>query len=858
MQPLRVYSVVPKLPVKLEPLWDMAYNYWFSWNSAIEDIFAQIDPRLWRESYKNPVWFLNHVPQQRLEELASDELYLDRLREARNSLKHYVSKKTSPIVFSGANAGKPVVAYFSLEYGLSLCLTIYSGGLGILAGDHLKSASDLNIPLVGVGLCYQQGYFRQYLTPDGWQQERYPVYDFEQMPLKLTRDAAGEPLCITLDLQGQRLKAQIWEAVAGRVKLYLLDTNVADNPAHFKQITSRLYGGGLEMRIWQEILLGVGGVKALRALNLDPKVIHMNEGHSAFAGLERIRVFMTEHGLPFEAAMELTASTSIFTTHTPVPAGNDRFPPDLMARYFEGYAREMGLAFKVLLALGREDPRDDNESFCMTVLALKLSRFNNGVSELHGRVSRAMWRRVWPQYPLEDVPIGAITNGVHTSSWVAPDIALLLDRYLGSNWREDPDCKRVWALAETISEAELWRTHERLRARLVDFVRFRLHRQLLAKGVRRKALEIATEVLDPDAMTIGFARRFATYKRAALLLQDKERLLRILSNKSRPVQFIFAGKAHPQDNEGKKLIQDLIQFFRSEECRYKMIFLEDYDMDIAQNLVQGCDVWLNTPRRPLEACGTSGMKAMVNGVLNVSTPDGWWAEAYRPDNSVGWAVGLGEEYEDAAYQDFVESQTLYNILENEIIPEFYDRGPGGLPRNWIRKMKLALKELVPVYNSHRMVEDYARNAYLPAYENFNRLMRDNFTPAKELAAWRMDIMTKWNQIRIRNVQAHPGKQIIAGERLPVEADVFLDGIRPADIRVEIYCGPLDNEGAFVQRRTMEMKPTGSTVDGWQHFQGETVPFEAGRFGFTVRIAPNHPLLLDPHSLGLICWAPQES
>jgi len=854
MQLLRIYSVVPKLPPRLEPLWELAHNYWFAWNYTIEEIFAQIDQRLWIESYENPVQFLNQVPQKTLETLASDELFIERLKDARNDLRHYVAKKTSPVVFPSAQNGKPVVAYFSLEYGLSLCLPIYSGGLGILAGDHLKSASDLNIPLVGIGLCYQQGYFRQYLTPDGWQQERYPIYDFEQMPIKLRMDEKDQPLTISLDLQGQTLTARIWEVSAGRVKLFLLDTNVAENPPHFKQITSRLYGGGIEMRIWQEILLGVGGVKALRTLGLEPKVIHMNEGHSAFAGLERIRLFMKEHGLPFEAAMEITASTSVFTTHTPVPAGNDRFPPDLMQRYFEGYARDLGLAFKVLLALGREDPRDDTEPFCMTVLALKLSRFNNGVSKLHGRVSRSMWRRVWPQYPVEDVPIGAITNGIHVPSWVAPDIALLFDRYLGPDWREDPDCTRVWSLAENISEAELWRTHERLRARLVDYVRGRLHRQLQAKGVRRKALEIASEVLDPDTLTIGFARRFATYKRANLLLQNKDRLLKILGDKTHPVQFIFAGKAHPQDNEGKKIIQELLQLCRTEECRYKMIFLEDYDMDIAQHLVQGCDIWLNTPRRPLEACGTSGMKALVNGVLQLSTLDGWWAEAYRFDNSVGWGVGMGEEYEDAGYQDFVESQTLYNILENEIIPEFYDRGPGGLPRNWIRKMKLSLKELVPIYNSHRMVEDYARSAYLPAYENFNRLMKDQFQPAKDLAAWRMDMMTKWDQLKLRSLVAEPGKQIIVGEAIPVEIEVYLNGIRPVDVKVEIYAGPLDNEGNFSQRTTTAMQPEGPPREGWQRFQGRAHPAEAGRFGFTVRIVPNHPLMLDPHSLGLICWA----
>lgn len=854
MHPLRVYSVTPNIPKGLESLWQLANNYWFSWNAKIEDIFAHIDPRLWNESYKNPIWFLNRVPQGTLESLARDETFLVRLAEARQSLERYLSRKHMAVPLAQDEPGQPVVAYFSMEYGISSCLPIYSGGLGMLAGDHLKSASDLNLPLVAIGLAYKEGYFRQYLTPDGWQQERYPVMDFEEAPLTLLRGEDGNPLLVTLELAGEPLSFILWKAQVGRIRLFLLDTNISENPQHFRQITSRLYGGGLEMRLWQEFLLGVGGIKTLRALNLRPKVIHMNEGHSAFAGLERIRNYMAEDGLPFEAAMEMTASSSVFTTHTPVPAGNDRFPPDLMQRYFESYAREMGLAFKVLLALGREDPRDESEHFCMTVLALRLSRFNNGVSELHGHVSRNMWKRVWPQYPIEDVPIGSITNGAHGPTWVAPDIALLYDRYLGENWREDSDCARVWAMAENISEAELWRTHERLRARLVDFVRQRLVKQLAAKGVRRQALEIAEEVLNPDALTIGFARRFATYKRANLLFRDPDRLIKIISNPARPVQFIFAGKAHPADNDGKKIIQEILQFCRRDECRYKMIFLEDYDMEIAKAMVQGCDVWLNNPRRPLEACGTSGMKAMLNGVIQLSALDGWWAEAYRPDNSLGYAIGSGEEYDDAHYQDFVESQTLYNILENYVLPEFYDRGHGDLPRTWVRKMKRALQYLGPVFTAHRMVSDYALTAYKPAAENHDRLVRDHFEAAKELAAWRMDIMMKWSGLLIKNIETTASDRVIVGQALTVEADVHLNDLKPSDVKVEIYAGPVDHDGAFATRFTTEMKPSGAPKDGWQKFKGQAQPENAGRFGFTVRLLPHHPLLLDPHSLGLIRWA----
>ncbi|MFP4070406.1 MAG: alpha-glucan family phosphorylase [Desulfovibrionales bacterium] len=857
MQPLKIFSVIPRLPKELSPLWELAYNFWFEWNHEISDLFAQMDQVLWRKSRRNPVWFLNHLPQQTIGELAGDAVFLERLNQISKDLKRYTGKTTSPLSFAHRNGNQPVVAYFSAEYGLGLSLPVYSGGLGVLAGDHLKSASDLNLPLVGIGLCYQQGYFRQYLTQDGWQQERYTVNDFDQMPLDLVLDTHGKPVRVSVTMQGQNVIIQIWRAIVGRISLFLLDTNIPENPPHFREITAQLYGGGLEMRIRQEIVLGIGGVKALQALNLKPQVIHMNEGHSAFAGLERIKVFMAENDLTFESALELVASSSVFTTHTPVPAGNDRFPPDMMERYFSDYSRELNLAFKVFLALGRENPRDDGEPFCMTVLALRLSRFNNGVSELHSEVSKKLWSRVWPQYPTEDIPIGAVTNGVHIPTWVPQDFATMFDRYLGSNWREDPDCHRIWQQAEYIPDAELWRTHERLRERLIDFVRRRLREQVISRGGRGWELQMAEEILNPTALTVGFARRFATYKRANLILQDKSRLMKILENKHYPVQFIFAGKAHPQDVEGKKIIQQILELCHTSECRYNMVFLEDYDLELASYMVQGCDVWLNNPRPPLEACGTSGMKAMANGVLNLSTLDGWWAEAYAPDNSLGWSIGNGEVYEDHGYQDVVESQILYNLLEREIIPLFYERGHGNLPRRWVEMMKKCLRLHGPVFNSHRMVEQYAASTYIPAHENFYKLSQDRFQPAKDLASWRMKIMTEWNQIRIRNVTAKVTGDIFVGEKFTVRAEVLLNGLERGDVQAEIYSGPVDYEGNFSSRTTDLMQPTDTTGDGWHVFEGVTSPDQTGRYGFTVRLLPHHPLLLDPHSLGLIHWGHPE-
>ncbi len=853
MQPFYVYNVVPKLPEKLQPLKELGSNLYFSWQHEIEEFFAQIDRELWEKSEHNPIWFLNHLPQSLLEELAQDEFFLDRLSTIWTSFQKYLHKRNGVTQGEG-HPQDPIVAYFSAEYGLARCLPVYSGGLGILAGDHLKSASDINIPLVGIGLCYQRGFFRQYLTHDGWQQERYQVNDFEQMPMTPVLDDQGQVLKIQITMQGQALYFRIWRVDVGRVVLYLLDTNIPENTPERRALTDQLYGGDLEVRLMQEYLLGIGGMAALKALGLTPKVIHMNEGHSAFAGLARIRSFILEHGLSFDAAVELVSQSSVFTTHTPVPAGNDRFPADLMAKYFQGYATDIGLSWPVFLALGREDPQDDNELFCMTVLALRLSRFSNGVSRLHGRVSRSMWAKVWSQYPVEDVPITYVTNGIHFPSWVASEMAILFDRFLGPAWREEANGDRIGDKFGIIPDAELWRTHERLREQLVDFVRHKLQQQIVSRGGRSWELEMADNVLNPEVLTIGFARRFASYKRAYLLMRDKDRLKRLVTNSQYPVQFIFAGKAHPRDNEGKKIIQDLYSLCQSPECRVSMVFLEDYDMEVARHLVQGCDVWLNNPRRPLEACGTSGMKAMANGVLHMSTLDGWWDEAWLPDNSLGWAIGSAEEYDDPEYQDFVESQILYNILENDVIPLFYDRVQGAFPRRWVRKMKQALQVLGPVFNGRRMVEEYSRLAYLPASTNYAKLAADHFSGAIELAEWRMNLFMHWGSVAVRNVECTVSTEVFVGEEVEVSAEVRVPDLGTESIQVEIYTGPLDHTGNFSDRATFPMHPVQSTADGWYVYKGRATPRFTGKYGFTVRVLPQHPLLRDAHSLGLIAWA----
>ncbi|HEX2998780.1 MAG TPA: alpha-glucan family phosphorylase [Armatimonadota bacterium] len=685
MRPIRVFTVVPSLPDELTRLQELAYNLWWSWDHEAVDLFRRLDEDLWESTGHDVVKMLGSISQRRLEVMATDQGFLAHMNRVLNRLDQYLRQMRPgstwyqrlcqqctdlPIL-----PGKQCVAYFSMEFGISECLPNYSGGLGVLSGDHMKSASDLGLPLVGIGLLYQEGYFRQYLNNDGWQNERYPHNDFYNMPIILMRDAGGKPLILRIALPGRSINAQIWRVQVGRIPLYLLDTNVPENSREDQDITDRLYGGDLDMRIRQEILLGIGGLQALRLVGQEPVVCHMNEGHAAFLGLERIRVLRREQGLSFAEAREMAAAGHVFTTHTPVPAGIDRFPPDMMHHYFQGIYDELGLSPKEFLGLGRMNPADDSESFCMAVLALRLSAYANGVSELHGQVSRKMWQGLWPSVPADEVPITSITNGVHIRSWISRDLAGLFDRYLGPDWQENPAEKQIWTQVEDIPPEELWRTHERRRERLVAFARMRLRQQLQQRGAPAQEIATASEVLHPEALTIGFARRFATYKRAALLFRDRDRLLRLINDRDRPIQFVFAGKAHPNDQPGKDLIRQIVHNAQLPDLRSRVVFLEDYDMIVSRYLLFGCDVWLNTPLRPREASGTSGMKAAVNGVLNCSTLDGWWCEAYTPE--VGWSIGQGEEYADTEYQNHIEANTLYNLLEKEVVPLFYDRGNGG-------------------------------------------------------------------------------------------------------------------------------------------------------------------------------------
>ncbi|MBF8295492.1 MAG: alpha-glucan phosphorylase [Bacteroidetes bacterium] len=852
-RPIHTYTVAPSLPKELESLHELVYNLLWVWDHDLMELLIRLDPDLWEKTNHNPVLMLGMISQERLNTASRDDALLAQLERGYERYKKYLDTSSAWFHKTYSQIPPNQIAYFSAEFGITECLQNYSGGLGVLSGDHLKSASDLGLPLIGVGLLYQQGYFRQYLNIDGWQQERNPENDFYTLPIALERDGEGKPIMISVDLEGRPVYAQIWRVQVGRIPLYLLDTNIPLNSQQEDQnITDQLYGGDRELRIRQEILLGIGGYRALKALGLAPAVFHMNEGHSAFLSLERCRDLMQTHKLSFPEAREASTAGLAFTTHTPVPAGNDYFTPELVERYFGHYYRDLGLSPKEFHGLGRQDPHDEHEAFCMTILALKMAGNCNGVAKLHGVVSRKMWQKVWPGLPENEIPIISITNGVHAPSWISRDMAGLYDRYLGPRWREDAGEYGLWSRVHHIPDEELWRTHERRRERLVAFARSRLRSQLEARGAPPSDLSQAAEVLNSQALTIGFARRFATYKRSTLLLRDDDRLIKILTDKDRPVQIIFAGKAHPHDNPGKDLIRQIVHFERRVGVRRRMVFLEDYDMVVARYMVQGVDVWLNTPRRPLEASGTSGMKATLNGAINLSVLDGWWDEAYNVNT--GWAIGRGEEYTDETQQDEIESNALYDLLEKEIVPLFYSRGADDLPRQWITKMKGAMRAIGPEFNTNRMVREYTERMYLPALDRGSNLSANKFARARQIAVWKHQLRDNWQGLKILEVSVDNHKTLKVGESLTVRAHVDLSNLKPEDVSVELFYGALNAQGEIENPKIALMKPTAKPKGTVYEFVGVNNLVMSGRLGHTVRVLPRHADLENPHKLGLVLWA----
>lgn len=851
---LGTYHVIPYLPKELEKLRDIAYNLYWTWNPDIRELFKRLDRDLWVETNHNPVQMLGLISQGRLSEVAQDDGFRAHLDRAFTNLQQYLSEKTWYERNNGSHQNFNIV-YFSAEFGLTECLQTYSGGLGVLAGDHLKASSDLGIPLIGMGLLYKVGYFQQYLNSEGWQHERYEINDFDNLPMTLILDENKEPLILSVKMAERNVYYQIWKISVGRIPLYLLDTNVSENSEADRKITDSLYGGNVETRIQQEILLGIGGINALQFMGIEPSVCHMNEGHSAFLSLERIRSLIQNQGLNFQEAKEVGLYSNVFTTHTPVPAGIDVFPNELVEKFLGQYYRnELKISDSEFYSLGSIYHHRESSVFNMAHLAMNTCGFINGVSKLHSEVSRKMWSSGYPNVPLNEIPIGYVTNGIHIRSHISREYDDLFIQYIGEKWIRNPASSSLWERVDTIPDEEFWRLHERRRARLVAFVRKRLIKQIKDKNGTQSEIETAGEVLDPSALTIGFARRFATYKRATLIFHDLDRLARILNNDAQPVQIVIAGKAHPKDEEGKRFIQEIYLISKEEQFKRKVVFIENYDLNVASYLVQGCDIWLNNPRRPLEASGTSGMKVIANGGLNLSVLDGWWDEAYSPE--IGWEIGGREEFSDPAYQDKIESRQIYNLIETRIAPLFYARGQDHLPRAWISMIKNSMKKLGPVFNTQRMVQQYFEKYYSPANEKRYKLLESNSVGARELTAWKKYVKEKWNQISVDGVETSvAAKQIFIGQEYPVKANVNLGELKPEDVEVQIYFGPLEEQDNPQYFSTVPMTVTGSkTEDGVYTYSGVLKSNRSGQQGFTIRIVPKNSLLISPFELGVVYWA----
>jgi starch phosphorylase len=827
IQPVKEFLVRPALPPALARMSDLAYNVLWSWDHTVRSLFRRLDSALWKNCGHNPVLMLGRVPQATLERAAADSRFLAAYRRACERYTSYL-ERTEP-------ADDRLIAYFSMEYGLVECMPIYGGGLGVLSGDHLKAASDRAVPLVGVGLLYQKGYLQQSLNPDGWQQERNPINDFYTLPVRPVRDEDGKELMVTVRLPTGGVFIKIWNIDVGRVKLYLLDTNVPENARpEDREITAQLYGGDNLTRIRQEIVLGIGGLRALDRLNLKPTVWHMNEGHSAFLAIERMRRFIKEYKLTFEQAFEACRANSVFTTHTPVPAGIDLFDPGLLHEYFAEYCLESGIPFEKFLALGRFRPENHHEPFSMAISAIQTSAFRNAVSSLHRQVSQEMWQELWPKLPVWEVPITSVTNGVHLLTWLNGDLAQLYDQYLQPDWRERNSDPRIWDLVADIPPQELWEAHRRRKRYLVSFVRERVVTAAVGRKAPAAEQRRLAEVLDPDALTIGFARRFATYKRATLIFHDLERLKRLLTNSERPVQIVIAGKAHPRDLPGKTLIREIVHLSRAPEIAKHIVFVEDYSIEVARELVQGVDLWLNTPRRGEEACGTSGMKAGVNGVLNLSILDGWFDEGY--EISGGWAIGDRELYSDD--QDEMHARAIYSILENEIVPMYYQDREGGVPVEWMRRVKQSLINLSHQFNSGRMVGEYLSQLYEPAHQAYLEVSHDCFQPARDRAGWNQRVHEVWDKVSFVKIGPGPDLSVLTGLPIPVRAVVNLAGLSPKDVRVEAVIGRVGVNGNLEDTQVMTL-PAVEQAGNEYVFLKEFVPHQTGRLGYSLRISPNH-------------------
>jgi starch phosphorylase len=845
---LRRFTVRAQVPPELAALGVLVTNLRWSWHPETRDLFESIDPELWATCHGDPVRLLGEVDRARLAELASDRRFLRRLSDAADELQEYM---TADRWYQTLDEAPGCIAYFSPEFGITEVLPQYSGGLGILAGDHLKAASDLGVPIVGVGLLYRAGYFVQSLSRDGWQLERYPGIDPHGLPLTELTDAQKNRVKVEVGLPGQRtLHAQVWVAQVGRVPLLLLDSDLEDNDEAARQVTDRLYGGGTDHRLLQEMLLGIGGVRALRAYSEvtgapAPDVFHTNEGHAGFLGLERIRE-MVDRGLNFDEALQAVRAGTVFTTHTPVPAGIDRFPRELVARHFGGDNASSGMPVERILALGAE-PGGDSTVFNMAHMGLRLAARANGVSKLHGIVSREMFSGLWPGFDVEEVPIGSITNGVHAPTWAHRDVMELAFREGGETLAVHA---KGFEVIGRIDDQVVWDTRRKLRAELVAEVRRRLRASWLQRGASAAELGWIDSVFEPDVLTVGFARRVPSYKRLTLMLHDRERLTRILLDPERPVQMVIAGKSHPADDGGKKLVQEIVQFSDQPEVRHRIVFLPDYDIGMAKYLYAGCDVWLNNPLRPLEACGTSGMKSALNGGLNLSIRDGWWDEMYDGQN--GWAIPTADGVVDPERRDELESQALYQLLQENVAARFYESGRRSTPPpRWVRMVKHTLMSLGPQVLATRMVRDYVKELYSPAALSSKRVLADTCAGAKDLAGWQTRVAAAWPRLRVVNVDASGlGDTPQVGSELTVRVTVDLGELGEDDIDVQVAYGPVDDNDRLVAPSRLSLTSQGK-VDGGVRFEGTVTLNRAGGFGYAVRVLPDHAMLGTGAELGLV-------
>jgi starch phosphorylase len=848
-------TVTAVIPNELSKLKDIAYNLWWSWNSDAIDLYREIDLALWEKLGKNPVRFLKEVSQKKLEAKVNDPDYMSRYRGVVEKYEAYMNETDTWFSRNFPDKKNHMVAYFSAEYGLNEVLPIYSGGLGVLSGDHCKSASDLGIPFTAIGLFYKQGYFSQHINADGWQETIFTDLNTSNLPIRPALDQNGSQITIEVELPGRIVFAKIWYVQIGRVKLYLMDTDHEHNNENDRGLTARLYGGDQETRIQQEIFLGIGGSKVLDTLGIKPTVYHMNEGHSAFLGLELIRKLVQNQNLRFDEAKEVVSSSVVFTTHTPVPAGNDVFPLEMIDRYFNHYWPSLGISRHEFLDLGLKI--GDHQNFNMTVLALNLSGQRNGVSELHGAVSRNIFKNVWPKIPEDEIPIGHITNGIHTLTWLSPTIKYLYDKYLDRDWQEKLYEKNVWDKVDDIPAEDLWKSHCVLKTKMIGFVREKLKEQRIANNESIERIKEVDTLLDSNALTIGFARRFATYKRANLIFRDVARIQKILNDPERPVQIIFAGKAHPADAPAHEIIKHINDIAKQEGFHGKVVLVENYNMTLARNLVQGVDIWLNNPRRPLEASGTSGQKVCINGIINFSVLDGWWCEGYNGKN--GWAIGDETIYDNEYHQDNADSESIYDILEKQIIPTFFDRNEKGVPEKWVEIMKESIKSNTSLFSTHRMVQDYTNKYYIPLMDRVEKQTLNNFKLASELSNWKKHIEKEWPQVDIipdKQITQLNNKNFISGESIPIYASVRLGNIEPSSVKVQIYYGDVGNDNTIENPHIVDMQLEEKISDNTYRYTTNITLFEGGEYGYTFRVIPNHPDLLNRFDLPLIRWAIQ--